>query len=161
VDPAAWLYKITAWRRYVHRFRQAPWDFARLRAAPKVMRNQCAYVFQVHTGYGPKSPSPTPSLFSDAVQGVVFRCWVPTSRCRARLTLRSTPTRTRRALFGRHAAADGLWRIISGLAGCVRTAGAANSISSFSSNDSLGRPHLHSPPLRVESSLLMLYAVCI
>jgi hypothetical protein len=58
---------------------------------------------------------------------VVFRCWVPTSRCRARLTLHSTPTRTRRALFGRHAAADDLRRIISGLAGCVRTAG-ANSI---------------------------------
>ena len=116
VDPAAWLYKIrvcrffrytlTAWRRHVHRFRQAPWDFARLRAAPKVMRNQCAYE-RISSTYGvwPEKSVPHP-LFSDAV-GVVFRCWVPTSRCRARLTLRSPPTRTRRALFGRHAAADG------------------------------------------------------
>jgi len=55
-------------------------------------------------------------------------------------------TRTRRALFGRHAAADGLRRIISSLAGCLRPPG-ANSISSFCSNDSLGRPHLHSPSL--------------
>ena len=76
----------------------------------------------------------------------VFRCWVSTSRCRARLTLRSPPTRTRRAPFGRHAAADGLRRIISSLAGCVRSPG-ANSISSFCSNDSLGRPQLHSPSL--------------
>ena len=35
---------------------------------------------------------------------------------------------------------------ISSLAGIVRIAG-ANSISAFSSNDSLGRPHLHSPSL--------------
>jgi len=77
----------------------------------------------VDTRSDPTVPHP---LFSDAV-GVVFRCWVPTSRCRARLTPRSPPTRTRRALFGRHAAADGLRRIISGLAGFVRTAG-ANSI---------------------------------
>ena len=61
-------------------------------------------------------------------------------------TFAARPTRTRRALFGRHAAADGLRRIISSLAGIVRIAG-ANSISSFSSNDSLGRPHLHSPSL--------------
>ena len=64
----------------------------------------------------------------------------------ARLTLRSPPTRTRRALFGRHAAADGLRRIVSSLAGCVRTPG-ANSTTSFCSNDSLGRPQLHSPSL--------------
>jgi hypothetical protein len=93
-----------------------------------------------HCGHtDPTFPHP---LFSDAV-GVVFRCWFPTSRCRARLTLRSTPTRTRRALFGRHAAADDLRRIICG---CLRPPG-ANSISSFCSNDSLGRPHLHSPSL--------------
>jgi hypothetical protein len=35
------------------------------------------------------------------------------------VVLRSPPTRTRRALFGRHAAADGLRRIISSLAGFV------------------------------------------
>jgi hypothetical protein len=43
-------------------------------------------------------------------EGVVVRCWVPTSRCRARLTLRSPPTRTRSpralCLVGRHAAAE-------------------------------------------------------
>ena len=65
-------------------------------------------------------PTPHP-LLSDAegcLFGVGFSHVAITSRCRARLTLRSPPTRTRRALFGRHAAADGLRRIISSLAGC-------------------------------------------
>jgi hypothetical protein len=86
------------------------------RAQPAAASRHCG-----HTD--PTVPHPH---FSDAV-GVVFRCWVPTSRCRARLTLRSPPTRTRRALFERHAAADGLRRIISSLAGCLRPPG-ANSI---------------------------------
>ena len=57
-----------------------------------------------HRHTDPTACAPHP-LLSDA-EGGVFRCWVPTSRRRARLTLRSPPTRTRRALFGRHAAAD-------------------------------------------------------
>ena len=129
--------------------------------------HRTATAIAAHTGYprrlrpGPSLPShpdimdtrtqpppyrpPTPPLIGRR-GGVFFRCWVPTSRCRARLTLRSPPTRTRRALFGRHAAADDLRRIISSLAGCLRPPG-ANSKSSFCSNDSLGRPHLHSPSL--------------
>ena len=83
----------------------------------------------------------------------VFRCWVSTSRCRARLTLRSPPTRTRRALSGRHAAADGLRRIISSLAGCVRTAG-ANSILHSARMILSDVLTCTVPPLRVESSLL-------
>ena len=96
-------------------------------------------------------------------EGVVVRCWVPTSRCRARLTLRSPPTRTRspRALSlvilwlgGTPQLRDGLRRIISSLAGIVRIQAGANSISSFSSNDSLGRPHLHSPSLACRVSII-------
>ena len=97
-------------------------------------------------------PTVTHPLFSDAV-GVVFRCWVPTSRCRARLTLRSPSPRTRRALFGRHAAADGLRRIISSLAGCVRIAG-ANSILHSARMILSDVLTCTVPPLRVESSLL-------
>jgi len=93
-----------------------------------------------------------PSRREGAV-GVVFRCWVPTSRCRARLTPRSPPTRTRRALFGRHAAADGLRRIISSLAGVVRIAG-ANSILHSARMILSDVLTCTVPPLRVESSLL-------
>ena len=59
---------------------------------------------------------------------------------------RRLPVLDARSLGGMHAAADDLRRITSSLAGCLRPPG-ANSISSFSSNDSLGRPHLHSPSL--------------
>jgi len=104
--------------------------------APLAARAQPAAASRHFGHMDPTVPHP---LLSEAV-GVVFRCWVPTSRCGARLTLRSPPTRTRRALFGRHAAADGLRRIISSLARCELD-------TSFSSNDSLGRPHLHSPSL--------------
>ena len=102
--------------------------------------------------FGHMDPTVTHPLFSDAV-GVVFRCWVPTSRCRARLTLRSPPTRTRRALFGRHAAADGLRRIISSLAGCLRPPG-ANSILHSARMILSDVLTCTVPPLRVESSLL-------
>ena len=39
-------------------------------------------------------PPPTPPPLIGRRGGVFFRCWVPTSRCRDRLTLRSPPTRT-------------------------------------------------------------------
>ena len=72
--------------------------------------------------------------------------------CQADSTFAAYP-RTRRALFGRHAAADDLRRIISSLAGCVRSPG-ANSISSFCSNILSDILNCTVPPLRVESSLL-------
>ena len=83
---------------------------------PPVTRAACgpgAACHRVPTSWthGPHPYLPHP-LLSDAggcfLPEVRERYWVPTSRCRARLTPRSPPTRTRRALFGRHAAADGL-----------------------------------------------------
>jgi hypothetical protein len=97
-------------------------------------------------------PVPVPSGavgFSSKI--LHFSC--KTSRCRARLTLRSPPTRTRRALFGRHAAADGLRRIISSLAGYLRTPG-ANSILHSARMILSDVLTCTVPPLRVESSLL-------
>jgi hypothetical protein len=71
------------------------------------------------------SPPPQP-LYLIGRRGFSFSFGVGCPRrgaVRHRLTLRSPPTRTRRALFGWHAAADGLRRIISSLAGCLRPPG--------------------------------------
>ena len=135
--------------RPLPRLRTAAATAAHRLPAPLAARAQPAAASR-HFGHtDPTVPHP---LFSDAV-GVVFRCWVPTSRCRARLTPRSPPTRTRRALFGRHAAADGLRRIISSLTGVVRIAG-ANSILHSARMILSDVLTCTVPPLRVESSLL-------
>ena len=84
--------------RPLPRLRTAAATAAHRLPAPLAARAQPAAASR-HFGHtDPTVPHP---LFSDAV-GVVFRCWVPTSRCRARLTphVRRLPALAARSLGG-------------------------------------------------------------
>jgi hypothetical protein len=113
-----------------------------------VTRVHAARVRRPRSHRAPCRASRCGKISQQQVGSQVAPCQATPDKIRDNRSDRSPPTRTRRVLSGRHAAADGLRRIISSLAGagCVLH-GRCELDTSFCSNDPLGRPQLHSPSL--------------